>query len=371
MKNILLILTFCVGMLGGIGNWGHAENIHVTFLNPGSAKDIGVWHLVANFMQAAADDLNISLEVLYADRNHIKMINLAEKVANRPKSPDYIIMVNEKLAGKEMLLSLKNSSSKIFFIHNGLTSQQREDVGDERVAIKNWIGTIVTDEYQSGYKLIQNLYRYAKAPPKILGITGTKATPVSLVRLKGVEDFILESGRGEHVQIVYGKWSYEDGKEKALALLKRYKDINMIWAANDSMAMGAFDAAQLVAPERKILVGGLGGFPDTLASIKKGGMKTTVGGTVMTGAWALVLIYDYHFGLDFVHDIGANSKIDHNIVIDDALKADRFADIAINNPQQIDFRLFSKKLNSNLKKYNFSIDNVRQPSSPPQMNDKS
>jgi ABC-type sugar transport system substrate-binding protein len=364
MKNILLFLAFFVGILVGVGNWAHAENIHVTFLNPGSAKDIGVWRLVSNFMQAAADDLNITLEVLYADRNHIKMMNLAEEVANRPKAPNYVIMVNEKLAGKEMLLSFKNSSSKIFFIHNGLTSKQRSDVGNERVPIKNWIGTTVTDEYQAGYKLIQTLYRYAQTSPKVLGITGTKSTPVSLIRLKGVEDYILESARGEHVQVVYGKWSYEDGKEKALALLKRYKDINIIWAANDSMALGAYDAAQLVAPERNILIGGLGGFPDALASIKKGGMKVTVGGHVMIGAWALVLIYDYHFGLDFIHDIGADSKVDHITVIDNALKADRFADIALNNPQQIDFRLFSKKFNPHLKQYDFNFYKVITDSEP-------
>jgi ABC-type sugar transport system substrate-binding protein len=358
MKNILLFLAFFVGILVGVGNWAHAENIHVTFLNPGSAKDIGVWRLVSNFMQAAADDLNITLEVLYADRNHIKMMNLAEEVANRTKAPDYVIMVNEKLAGKKTLLSFKNSSSKIFFIHNSLTRKQRNDIGDERVTIKNWIGTIVTDEYQAGYKLIQSLYRHAQIPPKVLGITGTKSTPVSLIRLKGVEDFILESARGEHIQIVYGKWSYEEGKEKALALLKRYKDINIIWAANDSMALGAYDAAQLVAPERNILIGGLGGFPDALASIKKGGMKVTVGGHVMIGAWALVLIYDYHFGLDFIHDIGAYSKVDHITVIDNALKADRYADIVLNNPQQIDFHLFSKKLNPDLQKYDFSFDKV-------------
>ena len=360
MKKAISIIIFIAGITLGIGNPGYAKDLHVTFLNPGSADDIGVWGLVSNFMQAAADDLDITLEILYADRNHIKMMSQAEKVAKRPKAPDYVIMVNEKIAGKEMLLSFKKSGSKIFFIHNGLNNKQREEIGNERGHIKNWIGTVVTDEYQSGYKLIKELYRSAEAPPKILGITGTKATPVSLIRLKGVTDYILESGRGEHVQVVYGKWSYEDGKEKALALLKRHKDINMIWAANDSMALGAYDATKEAAPDRKILVGGLGGFPDTLESIKKGGMKATVGGSAMTGAWALVMIYDYHSGLDFINDIGANAKIDHNTVIDTARKADRYADIVLNNPQQIDFRKFSKKLNPNLSKYDFHYEKVIQ-----------
>ena len=360
MKTLILLVTFIATLQGGSANWGYAKDLHVTFLNPGNAKDAGVWYLVSNFMQAAADDLDIALEVLYADRNHIKMLNQAKQVANRTKAPDYVIMVNEKLMGKEMLLLFKDSSSRIFFIHNGLTEKQRKEVGNERGNIKNWIGTIVTDEYQAGYKLIQELYRSTKESPKILGITGTKATPVSLIRLKGVEDYIAESGRGEQVQVVYGKWSYEDGKEKALALLKRHDDTNMIWAANDSMAMGAYDATQEVAPQRKILVGGLGGFPDTLESIKKGGMKATVGGTVMTGAWALILINDHHFGLDFIGDIGTHIKVDHNTVINTAETADRFADVVLNHPQEIDFRKFSKKINPSLTQYDFRYEKVCQ-----------
>jgi ABC-type sugar transport system substrate-binding protein len=191
-----------------------------------------------------------------------------------------------------------------------------------------------------------------------LGITGTKSTPVSLIRLRGVTDHIKQSGRGKHVQVVYGNWSYEDGKEKTMSLLKRHKDINIIWAANDSMAMGAYDAAKELKYNQNISVGGLGGFPASLESIKNGGMKVTVGGTIMTGAWALVLLYDYHFGLDFIDDINANFSVDHNTIISTAKKADQFANLIIDNPQQIDFRIFTKKLNPQLKKYEFSYDKI-------------
>lgn len=356
LNTILAILA--IFLVAGVPSWGDEKEISVSFLNPGSAKDIGVWHLVSNFMQAAADDLHINLEILYADRNHIKMINQAEKLAKRSTPPDYVIMVNEKLAGKKMLLSFKNAHSKIFFIHNGLTAGQREEVGNERETINNWIGTVVTDEFQGGNKLIKELYRLTDQSPNILGITGTKSTPVSLVRLRGVSAHIKKSGRGKHAQVVYGNWSYEDGKEKTLALLKRHKHINIIWAANDSMAMGAFDAVKEIKYNNNVSVGGLGGFPASLESIKNGGMKVTVAGQIMTGAWALALIYDYHFGLDFINDINANFSVDHNTIISSAIKAEQFSDLIIDNPQQIDFRKFTKKLNPHLKKYEFSYDKI-------------
>ena len=358
MKKAFLSTILAIFLLASVANRGHAKELSVTFLNPGSAKDIGVWRLVSNFMQAAADDLGIDLEILYADRNHIKMISQAEKLAMRSEPPDYVIMVNEKLAGKGMLLSFKNKPSKIFFIHNGLTAQQRGDVGNERETIKNWIGTVVMDEYLASNRLIKELYRLTDEPPNILGITGTKSTPVSLTRLRGVTDYIKQAGRGKHVQVVYGNWSYEDGKEKTLALLKRHKDVNIIWAANDSMAMGAYDAAREIKYNKNISVGGLGGFPDALESIKNGGMKVTVAGHIMTGAWALALIYDYHFGVDFINEITANYSVGHNTVISTAIKADQFSKLIIDNPQKIDFRKFSKKLNPQLKKYEFSYDKI-------------
>ncbi len=347
--HILLLGTSC----------GYAKDLSVTFINPGSADDVGVWRMVSKFMRSAADDLNIDLEVLYSNRNHIRMIHLVEKLTKRSNAPDYVIMVNEKSVGKKMLGTLANSTSRVMFIHNGLTDQQRSEIGNERSPIENWIGTITTDDYQAGFKLIRELYRHSEEEPNILGITGPKSTPVSLIRAQGVIDYIARAKNGKHSQLVYGgKWSYDDGREKALLLLKRHSDINMIWAANDSMALGAYDASKELMKNRSILVGGLGGFPFALDSIRQGGMKLTVAGHPMIGAWALVLIYDYHNGLDFSKTVGVNYSIDHLTVIDTPEKADQYQDLVLKNPQRIDFRKFSKILNHRLIKYDFSFPKV-------------
>ncbi|MDM8549443.1 ABC transporter substrate-binding protein [Desulfobacterales bacterium HSG2] len=358
MKRFFVRVVLIMGIITGICGFCPAKDLQVVFLNPGGAKDIGVWHMVSNFMGAAADDLGIQLETIYAERNHIRMLEQAKMIAKRKIQPDYVIMVNEKAAGKQMLSHFKTSGSKIFFIHNGLTIQQRGRIGNEREIVKNWIGTITTDDYQAGYKLIRELCAHSEEEPRILGITGTKATPVSLIRLRGVQDYIKKSGRGVQYQVVYGRWSYEDGKQKARVLLRRYKDANIIWAANDSMASGVFDATKELTEKREILVGGMGGFPIALESIRKGGIKVTAAGHPMIGAWALVLICDYHHGTDFKDDIGVSFKVDHLTLIDSPEDVGQYSRIVLEQPQQIDFRKFSKKFNPNLRKYNFSYDKV-------------
>jgi len=363
MALIRIIIVFTAFLLTSVCFSGN-QAIHVVFINPGSVKDIGVWHLTSNFMQAAADDLGIQLEVIYSDRNHIKMMDQVSALSKRPVQPDYVVIVNEKQTGDNMLASLKASHAKILLIHNDLSQKQRQNMGIEREQIKNWIGTIVTDEHKAGYLEIEQLCQQRNAEPKIVAITGNKVTPVSNIRVQGLLDYRADSNSGEIYQVVYGKWSYDDGKSKARGLLNRHPDTNIIWAANDSMALGALDAIKEQNREDQVIVGGLGGFPDAIKSIKEGGLNLTVAGHPMIGAWALLLLFDYHHGYDFISDIGLNYKVNHLTVIDTKEKADQYSRLVLTHPNQIDFRFFSKALNKNLVKYDFSYENVVNAATP-------
>lgn len=331
---------------------------HVLFLNPGQEQDIGVWHLTSKFMQAAADDLGIKLEIIYAERNHLRMLDQAKEVASRDKQPDFVVIVNEKLMGANLLNTFQGEETKIILMHNDLNAEQRMEVGREREKTENWIVTLTTDEVRAGYLQIQQLAKHSKKASSIVAITGNKATPVSEIRMKGVHHHLADTKLDSLLQVLYGDWSFSDGRKKALGLLRRYHDVNVIWTANDSMGLGAYSAVKELNKEREVIVGGLGGFPDALASIKNGGMKLTVAGHPMIGAWALTLIYDYHHGIDFVDDIGVNLKVDHLTVIDNGEKADLYKDLVLDNPSQIDFTRFSKKLDKELVHYDFSYSKV-------------
>ena len=69
-------------------------------------------------MQAAAENLNIDLEVIYSERNHVLMQQQAMEVASRTAHPDYLIVVNEKLAAGKMVEVADMASIKTFMINN-------------------------------------------------------------------------------------------------------------------------------------------------------------------------------------------------------------------------------------------------------------
>lgn len=75
-----------------------AANVHaasVVFLNPGSSSEV-FWSSYSRFMQAAAQDLGMSLKVEYSERSPERTLSQARDILQGPKRPDYLVLVNEQ-----------------------------------------------------------------------------------------------------------------------------------------------------------------------------------------------------------------------------------------------------------------------------------
>jgi ABC-type sugar transport system substrate-binding protein len=319
--------------------------------------------MVSQYMIAAANLLGMQIEVIYAERDHLLMLRQAEELARRSEPPDYIMIVNEKLAAQQMLMMLASSHAKVFLFHNDLTPEQRRQIGNERERISNWIGTATIDSSRGAYNLMEYLYRrLGVREPRIIGITGDPHTPVSMERVDGVNDYVARAGRGRINQLAFGDWSYADGEAKAEILLSRYPDTNIVWGANDSMALGALRAA--TARGASVLVGGIGGWPDAIASIAQGGLTASSVAEYLIGAWAIVLLHDYHLGHDFVDHGGANQKLDYMYVVGPEHAA-RYQAIVLNQAEALDYGVYSKALSPRPGPYDFKLKRLLDiPSAP-------
>jgi ABC-type sugar transport system substrate-binding protein len=365
-RRTALLACTSAGLLCMAGPVASQPAPRVVFLNPGEPVERGTgpyWRMVAQFMAAAAKTFGMQLEMLWAERDHLLMLRQAEEVARRAEAPDYIVIVNEKLAAQQMLKTLERSPAKVFLIHNDLTPEQRREIGNEREQIRNWIGTATTDAARGGYLLMEELYRQlGRRDARVIGITGDRNTPVSLERAQGVEDYIAHAGRGRIHQLVFGDWSYADGEQKAHVLLSRYPDTNIIWASNDSMALGALRAVQ--ARGTSVLVGGMGGWGDALVSVAEGGLAATAAGDYLIGAWAIVLLHDYHHGRDFVAPSGLNQKLDYLYVVNRA-NVGQFDEVVFKRGDALNFGLYSKLVHPRSGPYEFRLEHlVRNPEVP-------
>lgn len=357
---VIVVLLCSVPCFGNVDEKS-ASSPTVLFLNPGEPVDRGkglFWPMTGRLMEVAANTFGVEIEVLYAERDHLLMLRQAEEVSQRAELPDYIVMVNEKQAAAKMLRMFKDTSTKVLLIHNDLTSEQRQELGNEREHIKNWIGTAKTDEPRSTFRMMEALYnKLGTGEPQVIGITGSRSTPVSTERAQGVSNFIAQAGRGKQLQLMYGNWGAVDAESKAKVLLGRYPQANIIWAANYSMAQGALKAVK--ESGSSILVGSTAAAPPTAPSMAEQGMSVSLGSHFFIGAWAMVMLYDYHNGIDFVEYGGARQKLDHLYVITPD-NSPRYYEVVYDNTDALDFSVFSKYLNPSEGGYRFSLAPLMQ-----------
>jgi hypothetical protein len=89
---------------------------YVSGIHQPRKKDEIFWLTAARSMEAAASDLGIRLEVIYAERNHLNALLFARQLAERPRDqrPDYLILSNDYGVGPEVLRLLEGTGIRTF-----------------------------------------------------------------------------------------------------------------------------------------------------------------------------------------------------------------------------------------------------------------
>ncbi len=345
------------------------ERMHVTFINPGisdSNNPTGTfWLSVSAFMQAAADDLAIDLEIIYSERNHLQMQRQARDVALRPDPPDFVIVVNEKVAADEMVKILDQAGIKVFVILNTFVGDQATAMGPPRQKYPHWIGSLIPDNQMAGAMIAKRVIKKAMQAGlygqdgkiHLVAIAGDHATPAAIARNVGLGNAVQECGDVKMEQMFVGEWNKDKAKYQAQGALQRYPEVSAIWAANDPMALGAMDAVREAGktPGKDIMIGGLNWDGPALDHVRNGGMATSVGGHFMTGAWALVLLYDYNHSKDFAVP-GPELQYQIFSALDHENVGQYLQQFGKGDWRGIDFKKFSKVLNPDVADYQFDLD---------------
>ncbi len=353
-----LLLLPCVW--GSIG-WAQS----VVFINPGQ-KTEAYWRSAANVMQAAANSLGMRLEVAFMERDHTHNIDFVRTLIDREpaKRPDYVILSNDYNMASTLLPMLDQAGIKSFLAFSGILSNSEwHQIGEPRDRLRHWIGSLEPLAEEIGYRTARELIDLGRARKlyasdgklHLLAIAGDRSTPSSILRTQGMrraageaEDIVLD-------QVVYADWSRALAREKAEWLYARHPDAHLLWAGNDLMAFGAMEALERKGgvPGRNILFSGVNTSPEALQAIRNGRLASLSGGHFTPGAWAMVLIHDYHRGRDFIDEgVSLRRSMSIQFTPEDAR---RFSERFGQDHFDIDFRPFSKVLNPALRTYDFSL----------------
>lgn len=335
----------------------------VVFLNPGRS-DEPFWVSYAQFMQAAASDLDMQLTVLYGERSSDRLRSLARDVLQSERRPDYLVFVNEHYAGPEILRLSKDSGVKLFTVNSMLTPDQQQLVGGTRERYPDWIGSLVPNDRDAGYLMAKALIeRQRQVQPEgqleLLAFSGTKQTPSAQLREEGLHQALQEHPEVRLRQLVYSGWSRERAYRQGALLLARYPDVRLVWSANDEMAFGVMRAARRLGrePGKDLRFSALNNSEEMLRALLDGNVEALASGHFTLGGWAMVMLHDYHKGYDFAAHGGKDQQANVFTLLDDR-QARRLLAHLDGQGYQMDFRDYSVAHNPHLQAYHFSLETI-------------
>jgi ABC-type sugar transport system substrate-binding protein len=344
----------------------------VAFINPGKSDEI-YWVTATQSMQAAAKSLGMTFEVQYAQREPLRTLQIARELVARPagKRPEYIVITDDYAVADQLLKIIDDAGVKTFLAYSSIPIDQRGNTGSPRGKYKGWLGSMEPRAEDAGYMTAHALIDRGKkekafaADGKLhmLAIAGDRSTPSSINRNQGMRRATSEDARVVLKEEVYAAWSRELGSQQAESLYRRYPDAKLVWAGNDLMAFGAMSAWESRGgkPGVDAWFSGINTSTEALEAIKSKRLTSLAGGHFITGAWALLMIYDYHHGRDFA-DEGLELRRPMFAEFTPQL-ADRYLERFSGGFDGVDFSRYSKVKNPKLKRYNFGFSQLLEPQS--------
>lgn len=339
----------------------------VLFINPGESSE-AFWRTSSQAMQAAANDLGMHLEVVYLNRKHQRAIDEAKRVAalTAAQRPDYVIIVNEGGAGVEALRILDNAHQRVFLAYSGISQAiDRRKTGRPREKHVHWLGSLEPMAEDSGYLTAKALIEAGRqrglhAPDgklHMLALSGDRTTPASIKRAIGMRYAVAEAPDVVVDQEVFASFNSDRALEKAGWLYRRHPLARLVWAGNDLMAFGAMQEWESLGgtPGKDMLFSGVNTSAQAMDAIVSGRLSALAGGHFVLGAWAMVMLHDFHRGKDFANDEGVELNVSMFTLFSPE-DAERFSQrYGSGRFDGIDFRQFSKVYQPQLRRYDFNF----------------
>ena len=337
------------------------EQKRIVFFHPTSAGNT-YWPQVIETLKAVADDLGIIVEPhgFDVDNRFSKALTGAAVLQDDPRPDGAILSV--AFGQSKPLLQIIEDLHIPTFIQGPLFPKELAQLGGSpRNAYTYWIGYFYQNEEEKGYQLGKILLSSAREQSAfgrdgrihVAGIGGDRTWFGSLQRNAGLARAVGEDPAAILHQVVPSNWTVPDGKRIAHALIERYPETSVIWAASDQLAIGAAEALKEAGKQlgSNGFTGGLDLSKVGLQYVENGSFVATTGSPFISWAQVLIYLYDYLHGKDFMEDPGLEFSLKNCTITADS---PAFCRTMLNTYSRIDFREFSKACNPELHLYDFS-----------------
>ena len=338
------------------------DRIKVAYISPVELNH-PFWGQIVSFMQAVADDLNIDLQVTVSSENRFLLKNKSLKIIKGASRPNYMITSYFPSVTADMVEAGQKSNVGIFVFNANLSDEDINRIGLPREKFKNFVGHMYPDGTLAGFNLTDILLKEARLKKlavdgkyQVLALRGSDSYARDS-REYGLKRRMRSSSDADIIGNMPSDWKRDVANENTKKILSQFPKASVIWAASDLMALGGADAAKELGrtPGKDIVVGGIDWAPEALEAIADGTMTVSLGGHFMEAGWALILLHDYHHGIDFKEEMGTQVLTSMQALTPRNIQQ-FMKKFGAQDWSQVDFKKFSKKYNNTLTQYDFSLD---------------
>jgi D-allose transport system substrate-binding protein len=229
------------------------------------------WQAMKKGYEEAGQSLGVDLEIITipTEQDADKQLELLDAALAR--NPDALLV--SPVTPTNLLPALARASAKGIPVVNVDEKLDLKAAKESNVKVAT---VIVSDNVYAGNLAAQWMVDNLKGGGKVAVLEGKAGNPSGLDRKNGFTDLIGKDSRFKVVASTPADWDRAKATSITAALLKDHPDLVGLYAANDTMALGALDALKAANKEGSVNVIGTDAIPEALQAVKAGRMQATV-----------------------------------------------------------------------------------------------
>ncbi|CAM4222089.1 simple sugar transport system substrate-binding protein [Paenibacillus endophyticus] len=174
---------------------------------------------------------------------------------------------------------------------------------------ETFIGSDFVEEGRRAGKWLVEQYKDAAEPIKIVELQGTTGSAPAIDRKNGFEEVIKDQANLQIIASQTGDFTRAKGKEVMQSFLQAHKDIDVLYAHNDDMGLGAIQAIEAagLVPGKDIIIITVDAVKDGMAAAAEGKINFIVECNPLLGPQLM----------QAVNDVLAGTEIERRIVTEE------------------------------------------------------
>ena len=221
------------------------------------------WQDVAAGIKSEAAKYNIRVDVQAPkdESSLVEQLNLAQTMLSQ--KPDALLLSPQSDSNLvPAIQAAKKRNIPTVIIDDARTEGASTYVGTDQVAIGASAAEFLNKLYPDGGKIAQ--------------IEGQAGSPNARKRIQGFTETVKKYANLKLVASQPGNWDRMTALNVTTNILRQYPDLAGIYANNDGMALGVFEAAKNTGKQKQAAVVGTDGIREAKRSVAAGEMRATV-----------------------------------------------------------------------------------------------